>query len=122
MTRPREQRGWPGVKPRRTPSRPDEPAFDPEDVVAHIWSNPVEGTGKVSASAPVDVEKVEFMTARAASVRLGTTIEAPDDTLVCLVTLRGSFTVHGPQGISYTSDSGVRVYDAHTGNLLLLGS
>lgn len=69
--------------------------------------------------APV-VVGVQFESARDANAQLGTSINVPDDTLLCVVRLTGTFLGDTPPGIkAYVYHDGHMVFDAHTGNLLV---
>ena len=58
---------------------------------------------------------------RDVTARLKTSNGRPDDALMCLVKLRGSFTIAGPAGqANLNSTVAYWVLDAHTGNELLI--
>jgi len=50
----------------------------------------------------------------------GETLGVPDGTLVCVVEFHGTFLVPGPAGKTGTFQNGAEVFDAQTGNLLLV--
>lgn len=74
---------------------------------------------------PRTVQKVEFVPERAVRARFGGEgTGLPDDTLLCLVTVQGTFSVSGPPLSGSTPKTVVshlmfQVFDAHTGNLLM---
>lgn len=100
-------------------SAPGEPAFTTDDVLDFLRTNPFPYQRKGSED-PV-VELIEFLTAREAGARIGSTIQVPGDTLVCLVTLRGDFAVfdNPSEPPLHASETGYYVFDATTGNLLV---
>jgi hypothetical protein len=67
------------------------------------------------------IADVQFVTAQAACGVIGKRINRPDDTLVCLVTLRGDFAILGPPRIAYVGKTEYLVFDGLTGNLLGIG-
>ena len=54
----------------------------------------------------------------------GESTGVPDGTLLCYVELHGTFMVHGPesQGRTQIYHTAVEVFDAQTGNLLIIGA
>lgn len=96
--------------------RPDivsgQPAFTPQDVVAYLAENPFEYAASGQATSVID--SIEFMSARAVGEKLGRGVALPDEVLVCLVSLRGDFTVDG----EFSGTTGYMIFDATTGNLL----
>jgi len=73
-----------------------------------------------SSANPV-VDAAVFITSQEASTRLqGETIGIPAGSLVCYVTFHGSFTVSAPPNKTVIYTKGVEVFNAQTGNLLLL--
>lgn len=78
--------------------------------------------GKIHASGSHSVDGVELLPAQAVNTRLKTRISVPPTTQLYLVTLRGSFAVAGPPGSgTVTSNEAYSVFDAETGNLLMVG-
>ena len=111
--------GAPAIRPHLAPSGNTTPSFNAQDVVAYVKANGV--GGKIDSSVPATVEKVEFLSARVASTRLHTWIGVQDDALLCLVTVRGSFSITPPGGGRRAgSNVAFLVFDAHTGNILIL--
>lgn len=77
----------------------------------------------VSTSGQIVIEKIAFVTSREVSLTLkGERTGLPDDSLVCYVELQGAFTFPAPPGRAPGVVHKVyEVFDAHTGNLLMLG-
>lgn len=73
-------------------------------------------------SAKPTVGQIDFITSGEASTRLkGETIGIPDSSLVCYVPFYGNFTAIGPpKSKPVTFSKGVEIFDAQTGNLLLV--
>lgn len=95
---------------------PALPGFAAQDAIAYVTSNPI--GGKITANTPALVENGEFLPSREVAARLRLRTGMPDDALLCLVTLRGDFTVSS-RGRGSTSDTAYQVFDARTGNLLI---
>lgn len=70
-----------------------------------------------NAPAPT-IADVQFITAQAACGVIGKRINRPDDTLVCLVTLRGDFAILGPPSVRHLGNTEYLVFDGTTGNLI----
>ncbi len=121
ITAPQRPTGRPAIKPSTPDVAPGAPAFGAQDVITFIQNSGVHGV-RIASSGPVAVVRVEFLTGRAADARLQAQTGQPDDALLCLVTLQGSFAVAGPAGIPpRTFTTAFQLYDALTGNLLLQG-
>lgn len=114
----------PALSPQGVPAIPvtrpgDIPAFTEQDVRA--WESSHAHEYQDPAEPPPVVEKVEWITSGEVKARVGNT-GLPDDALLCVVTLRSHFIVHGPAGgAPYTGTTETDVYDARTGNFLVLG-
>jgi len=67
------------------------------------------------------VQSVSFVTGGAIGNQLSLQRGLPDSALVCVVTETGHFIVPGPKGITVTGTIGYRIFDARTGNLLIVG-
>lgn len=109
-----------GITPRTTTIDPQTPTYTEQDVRDYIASRGIAGT----AGGPTLVN-VAFQTAANARQTMGGGIEGfPNDTLVCVVQLNGSFTrqsktATGP-GSPVTLTKQYYVFDGHTGNLLMI--
>ena len=109
--------GGSAIRPTRSSLDPATPAFTLQDVVDYVNAHPLDQT--VGSPAPT-IESIEFVPNRDVNARFTTATGRPDDALMCLVKLRGSFIVSGPAGfVSPTLDVAYMVFDAHTGNDLL---
>lgn len=112
----------PGI-PAITPRTNDIPAYSTADAEQYMVLQSPYGASLTAHKATI--VKIAFMTAHQVSVLLhGESIGRPDTALVCYVELRGSFGPPGPvpYGSKYAlSPKAVEVFDAHTGNLLIIG-
>lgn len=97
------------------------PAVTVKDTIQWSQSHPMPYT--LNPTAPYTVTGAACMSAEAASQRLhGESIGLPATAEVCVVDLRGTFVFPGPgQPDSVIYTSGVEVFDAKTGNLILWG-
>lgn len=110
--------GATAIRPTRPTMDPATPAFTVQDVTNYVNANPIEQT--VPGTKPT-IESIEFLPNRDVNARFTTSTGRPDDALMCLVTLRGSFLVAGPGGeANIKSNVAYWVFDAHTGNELLV--
>lgn len=67
------------------------------------------------------VDTVRFLMSQEVSQLFnGETLGVPDGTLVCMVEFHGTFLAPGPEGKTGTFQNGAEVFDAQTGNLLLV--
>jgi hypothetical protein len=109
-----------------TPTKPGEsPAFTTDDVKAYLLKTPVPSATRYNPQA-ITVVAIDFVTSKDASARLGgEPLGLPDSRLVCFALLQGSFTFSGPPGggspSQATYSNVVEIFDAQTGNLLLVG-
>lgn len=94
-----------------------QPAFTADEVVAWVTEHPFPYT-TIGEAAPV-IESIEFLTAQLANSRLGGVIPVADDTLLCLVTFKGAFSVEtGADSGPYRGTTAYWAFDASTGNVL----
>ena len=78
--------------------------------------------GKIGSRGTHVVERVELRLGRDVDARLKSRIGGHEDALLYIVTFRGDFRVAGPPGSSGSASSFANsVYDAKTGNLLMVG-
>jgi len=119
---PTSPQGFPAITPQIVSSNPTEPAITEQDVIDYVLAHPVPGTGKIRTDGPITVERVEFLPARDVHARLNAASGRSDEAPLCLVTVRGSFTLHGMRGMAPLHGTTVfQVYDAKTGYFLLQG-
>jgi hypothetical protein len=112
--------GLPAITPRNTAVGASTPTFTTDDVVQYVHAHPMPDAS-LSGPKPV-ITRIAFLTSREVSTRLkGESTGVPDDTLLCYVELSGTFTFSGSSGVTVTYHTGVEVFDAHTGNLLITG-
>lgn len=115
-------RGAAAIRPRHAPGDPATPAFTAQEVAAYVEAHPI--ADRVGRETVVTVARVEFLPRRAFPRRYPHLRPlAPDEALLCVVTLRGTFRVPAPppvraQSHPRTTDIAWQVFDAHTGNLL----
>lgn len=99
------------------------PAFGVQEVLEYVKARPI--SDRASRDAAVTVETVEFLPRRAFPQRYPQLRPlTADDTLLCVVKLRGAFVMSAPPSIRQntglrTADTAHQVFDARTGNLLL---
>ena len=120
--------GLPAIQPTKRVASQAEAAFAEADVRQYLANHPLFKPATPTGGA---VTKVLFITAAQASAMLrGESIGRPDDTLVCLVEVQGPLDMSGvsvPAGIPMDqskfkpAQTGVIVFDAQTGNLLITG-
>ena len=120
--------GLPAIQPTKHVASQAEAAFAEADVRQYLANHPLFKPATPTGGA---VTKVLFITAAQASAMLrGESIGRPDDTLVCLVEVQGPLDMSGvsvPAGIPMDqskfkpAQTGVIVFDAQTGNLLITG-
>jgi len=110
-------KGIPAIQPRTTVTNPSMPAYAAEDVILYVKTHPM--LDQVSFDPAIVVDQIEFLTTRTVNTRLNIRLSLPDDTLVCLVKVHGTFTHQNPLGGNPISSSNAyQVFDAHTGNLV----
>ena len=113
--------GAPAIQPSITPPVLGQAVFTVQDVINYVLANGVQGVRFVS-NGPVVVEQVEFLASREVDARLHSENGQADDTLLCLVTVRGDFTLFTPiPGRATSFTAAVLVFDARTGNLFQQG-
>lgn len=95
------------------------PWFTAADVRDWVTTHPA---GDAAAGSVTTVVSVEFLTSAEVSVRLqGENTGVPDNTLLCLVHISGTFANTSPPPVITTVvfHEGILVFDAHSGNLLV---
>ncbi len=115
--------GVPAITPTRVSTAPAVPAFAAEDAAAFVAAHGVGGI-RIGTAGPWAVEAVEFIPERELQARFATGTGAAEDTLRCLVTVRGIFAVAalpipGRERRVGVAHQAYVVFDAHTGNSLL---
>jgi len=113
--------GLPAIQPRTTNPAPGQAAFAVQDVIDYVLARGVQGA-RIGSSGPITVDKVEFLSGRDANARLHQETGQAEETLLCVVTVRGAFILQAPMpGHDRTFTAAVLVFDARTGNLLQQG-
>lgn|GEM_PF-2573149 len=90
--------------------------FTIQDVLDYVKIHPESDDSHLGTAT---VESVKFLTSSEVGTQFHTHTGLPNNNLVCLVTLKGTFSVGMALGHTRTSDTTYQVYDAITGNLLL---
>jgi hypothetical protein len=96
------------------------PGFTLDDVKRYVGTHPV----RTSDARPrtYTITRAEFMNSKQVSDLLsGARTGFPEDYMLCYVELAGTFTFSGPRGATRIYQRGFEVFDAHTGNLLMVG-
>ncbi len=110
-------RGVPAIQPRTTAVDPKTPAFTAADVISYVKRYHMRDQASFDPAMPT--EKIEFLTTREVNQQLNVRVSLPDDRLVCLVKLHGTFVHQNPLGGKpISSTNAYQVFDAHTGNLV----
>jgi hypothetical protein len=105
-------------------TQPGTPAFTAKDVTQYINTHPFPA-GPTLSRHPLSITSIEFITSATASGRLqGESIGVPDKNVVCYVQLVGAYNpsfISAPPGFHFTTaNTATEVFDATTGNLLVL--
>lgn len=107
-----------GITPHTTATDPQIPTYTEQDVRDYIASHGIAGTVGGPTLVGVSFETVD----QARKATGGGMSRFPDDMLVCVVQLSGSFTQQGSTGsqapVALTRQ--YHVFDGHTGNLLMI--
>ncbi len=117
-----DQPGGRAIQPHITPKEPLSPAFTAQDVIDYVRTHP-HGDSMGDASA-ITVERVDFLLRGELEQRFpGLRTYVPNNTLICVVTLRGTFQVSAPPLLQQrlpnaSSDTAYQLFDAQTGNIL----
>jgi len=109
--------------PAITPRNDCTPSFTVQDVLDYESAHPFATMRSEPVGKPT-ITKIWFITSAEASGQMaGESIGLSDDAVVCYVEFHGTFRSYGPPGskpVEHTG-TGVQVFDAHTGNLLVEG-
>ncbi len=104
--------------------------FTEDDVRQFVNAHP--SWGLIKSNTPFTIEKIEFLSSHEATIKIATSLAnvvgATPDKLLCLVTVRGSFAMAGSPpvpgqtvGPAKTFTHAFQLFDAQTGNLILMG-
>jgi len=120
--------GVPAIVPITSTADSTVAGFGTADVERYLGSHPL---FEAAGSGGGRIDKILFTTAGAASALLhGESIGRPDSALVCYVEIQGPLSTaniitfppgSAPKGTPVPAQTGVLVFDAQTGNLLLQG-
>lgn len=108
--------GTPAIVPSIVNAGPNVAAITPQDASAYVITHPP----YQALGTPVTVANVSFLTYRDADAQIHFGVFLAPDRLLCIVQMSGTFTVDGPLGYTRSSTLGYEVFDAHTGNYLVL--
>lgn len=108
--------GTAAIVPSIANAGPNVAAITAQDASAYAVAHPPSQAN----GTPVTVTNVSFMTYRDADARFHFGLFLAPDRLLCIVQVSGTFTVDGPSGYTRASALAYQVFDAHTGNYLLL--
>jgi len=116
---PAEIQGARAIQPTIPSAAPGIPTFSVQDVLTYVAAHPASG-GKISAVGTPTIESVAFLASHDVAARIDHGTGLPDDHLLCLVTLQGTFAVPAPPGTTARPTASIQylVFDARTGNLL----
>ncbi len=109
--------GTPAIVPSISNAGPNAAAITVQDASAYVVAHPL----YQAHGTPITVVNVTFLTYRDADAQFHFGLFLAPDRLLCIVQIRGTFTVDGPP--RYTPQPitlAYEVFDAHTGNYLLL--
>jgi hypothetical protein len=96
------------------------PGYTLDDVKQFVTAHPIRTSP--DGAPPATISRAEFMSSKQVSELLnGTRTGFPDDYMLCYVELAGAFTFSGPMGATRTYQRGFEVFDASTGNRLMVG-
>lgn len=102
-------------------AEPGKPAFTEDDARAYVAANPPDFWD--SDTPPPVVKRVEFMSACDVAIKVNHPVYKPDETLVALVTLTGTWKPRLPPGVKPSGPPipntvAYLIFDATTGNLI----
>ena len=114
---PGSETGMPAITPGSKNST--GATYGSADAAQYVRSHHIPRTFSPSTKPIVDT--VRFLTSQEVSQLFnGEPLGVPDGTLVCMVEFHGTFLTLGPNGKTGTFQNGAEVFDAQTGNLLLV--
>lgn len=101
-------------------SNTSTPTYSIDDAVQYVNTHPMPDAF-ITGPKPAIVKAAFLSSQEVSKLMKGESTGVPNDTLLCYVELRGAFTFYGGSGTSVTYHTGVEVFDAYTGNLLIAG-
>jgi len=112
--------GSPAIQPTLA-AEPGKPTFTEDDVRAWIAENPPSFWD--TETPPPVVERVEFMPASETAAKVNHAVYQPDDALLCVATLSGTWAPDLPPGVKPSGSPipntvAYLIFDGTTGNLL----
>jgi hypothetical protein len=112
-----DQPGSPAIRPATVSTDPALRSFSADDARSYIANHP--HPDQAVGAAPATITSVEFLPAQTIDARLGGNTGMRPTTLLCLVTLHGSFDLAGPHGVSRSAETAYLIFDAHSGNIVV---
>jgi hypothetical protein len=112
--------GSPAITPHIATTDPSVPTFTLADATDYVTHHPKVATD----GTPITVGTGEFLTARQLAVKykIDETLNVPANRLLCVVPMDGNFRGGGAPGSPVvTLHHAYAVFDAHTGNLVVVG-
>jgi hypothetical protein len=117
---PAAQARLPEGSPAIKPSTSGMPSYSIDEVKRFVLAHPI--GARNDKSGAVTIKRAEFMSSRDVSAILdGARTGFADDYMLCYVELSGNFTFPGPQNVTRTYQRGFEIFDAQTGNFLMVG-
>ena len=115
-----EVMGSEAVRPSLSPE-PGKPTFTEDDVRAYVAANPPDFWD--SDTPPPVIKRIEFMSACDVAIKVNHAVYKPDDALLALVTLTGTWKPRLPPGVKPSGPPipntvAYLIFDATTGNLI----
>jgi hypothetical protein len=120
-----DEQGMPAIIPQTTVTDTRTPTFMGQAAIQYVSTHPLRG--KISSAGSETIVSVKFLTNQEANAQLNARTNFASGRLLCVVELRGTFTVSGPPIVNpagvvvprtSTTQSAFEVFDAHTGNLV----
>jgi hypothetical protein len=115
--------GLPAIRPHLRSPQGNGPTYTIEDVRSYVNSHLV--PAELGSQGKATIVKAAFLQSQQVSALMqGESTGVPDGTLLCYVELHGTFAVHAPGQSAkvVTYHTAVEVFDAQTGNLLIIGA
>lgn len=103
-----------------TSSSTPSPTYSLDDAIHYVTTHPMPDA-LITGSKPVIVKAVFLSSQEVSKLMKGESTGVPNGTLLCYIELQGTFTFSGGSGTPVIYHTGVEVFDAYTGNLLIAG-
>lgn len=115
--------GSPAIQPTVLGTAANVPGFTVANVLDYSRTHHTVGVGRYHSATPPSLTNTEFLTEKELKTRIPSLIlDLPDDTLLCYARYSGTFELAGRPGYaSVTYKYAAEIFDAHTGNLVMMG-